>query len=540
MKRTSKPLLAALFSLLCALPLSAQIDPTVEVSREYDVKLQSIDKPFIGTQVPDSLRDFHVNMNYYTVDKPYADLYDFSPHRTFLLADAPKQRAPFIYAKLFGALPYSAEGGLYLQTPVRNGLSLSAFADHASYWPKGDTLAYDMRRTGFMKNAAGLKARYEWSRGVASLDAHYSGDVYRYWDTLFTKSVSSRYGVTLNVHSNDYASIRPFYDVTASYNYMKGGIDSDSLYTGKFYEHTIDVKATGGGVFRNNRILLEFETHDRISDYNAGFFSITPYYQYLNNLVDIRAGFRIASKTVSQTDGRIYSSRVKNFFPMLEFRVNVVPKLLWLNASVDGDNYLNSYTEMRGAFPWISASPFLNYSCDSYRAKVEMQLSIRDRLAVSAFVGYGASKNMPFLLPVDSLHVMDLEYADATHVTAGADAAWNSKDVTATAYYRFNKCTRDDGGVASLVPANEAGGAVRYNYRQRIFAKASFDYRSPVAFGASVIDSCYDLSLTAGYVSDRYFTFFLKAGNLLGKKNGYVPWSIAQPRNFGFGISFKF
>jgi hypothetical protein len=540
MKGNDRILLVALTAFLCAFPLNAQISPTVEVTRDYDVKLLSIDKPFIGTAVPDSLRMFHVNMDYYTIDKPYGDVYDFTPHRTFLLAREARPKDPILFARLSGALPLSVDGALFLQTPARKGFSLSAYVDHSSYWPTGDTLAYDLRRTGFMKNRAGLKGRYEWDKGEASLDLHYAGDAFRYWDTLFTKSVSNRFGATVNVHSSDYADIRPFYDVTVSYNYLNGGINAGAIYSGTFMEHTLDVCATGGGIIRNSRILLDFESHSRFSSQDANIFSVTPYYQYINDLVDIRAGLRIAGSTHYYEDADIYSGNVKNFFPVLDFRVGVIPDLLWLRVSVDGDNYLNSMTDKRSISPWIAASPKLDYSFDSYRGKAELRLCVRDRLTLSGFVGYAAGKNMPFLAPVDSLHVQNFEYANASRVTVGADAVWNSKDVEAAAYYRFNKCDREDGGTVSLVPSHEAGGYVRYDYRGRIFARVSFDYRSSVLFGSSTIDPVYDLGFSAGYVMDKYFTFFLKAGNLIGKKNEYVPWSISQPRNFGVGVVFKF
>ena len=70
----------SIFSLLFfLLPLRAQV-ATVEVSRPYDVNLDGIQKPAIPVYVDDSLHRFDVHFDYSIFNRPYSDLYDFTPY----------------------------------------------------------------------------------------------------------------------------------------------------------------------------------------------------------------------------------------------------------------------------------------------------------------------------------------------------------------------------------------------------------------------------------------------------------------------------
>ena len=73
------------FLLLALLPLRAQV-ATVEVSRPYDVNLDGIRKPEIPIFIDDSLHRFDVHFDYTIFNRPYNDLYDFTPYESIQLA----------------------------------------------------------------------------------------------------------------------------------------------------------------------------------------------------------------------------------------------------------------------------------------------------------------------------------------------------------------------------------------------------------------------------------------------------------------------
>ena len=89
-----------LISLLSvALPLRAQV-ATVEVSRPYDVNLDGIRKPAIPVSVDDSLHRFDVHFDYSIFNRPYGDLYDFTPYESIQLSTVGANRTPFVFARL--------------------------------------------------------------------------------------------------------------------------------------------------------------------------------------------------------------------------------------------------------------------------------------------------------------------------------------------------------------------------------------------------------------------------------------------------------
>ena len=95
MKRTA----ILILSLLCGvLTLRAQV-ATVEVSRPYDVNLDGIRKPAIPTSVDDSLHRFDVHFDYSIFNRPYGDLYDFTPYESIQLSTVGANRTPYVSSR---------------------------------------------------------------------------------------------------------------------------------------------------------------------------------------------------------------------------------------------------------------------------------------------------------------------------------------------------------------------------------------------------------------------------------------------------------
>ena len=97
------------------------IDPTVEVSREFDVKLGEIHKPEIPKNVADSLRSFNISFDYSIFNRPYRDLYEFSPHESAAIKPAKDARHPFSYLKIGAQFPLKPSAELYLQAVTKKG-----------------------------------------------------------------------------------------------------------------------------------------------------------------------------------------------------------------------------------------------------------------------------------------------------------------------------------------------------------------------------------------------------------------------------------
>ena len=86
MKMYPKTICRMVSVLFCAaFPLSRQaavaqdIDPTVEVTRQYEGRLAEVHKPVQQMPVPDSLQHFDLEFEYNIYDSPYGGTYSFDP-----------------------------------------------------------------------------------------------------------------------------------------------------------------------------------------------------------------------------------------------------------------------------------------------------------------------------------------------------------------------------------------------------------------------------------------------------------------------------
>ena len=78
MKNTAKYLIPALL-FLPAVAFSQDLNPTVEVSRQYRGALMDVDKPSLEMALPDSVQRFNLEFDYSVFDNPFRGAYEFRP-----------------------------------------------------------------------------------------------------------------------------------------------------------------------------------------------------------------------------------------------------------------------------------------------------------------------------------------------------------------------------------------------------------------------------------------------------------------------------
>ena len=92
-----KKILTAIAAFLLCNAAFAQIDPTVEVSRQYKVNIADIDRPIeTDLRVADSLQRFDVDFDYSIFNRPYTDLYEFTPYQTDSISKVTRRRPPHL------------------------------------------------------------------------------------------------------------------------------------------------------------------------------------------------------------------------------------------------------------------------------------------------------------------------------------------------------------------------------------------------------------------------------------------------------------
>ena len=166
--------LAAIF--LCG-NLFAQIDPTVEVSRHYKVNIADIDRPqTTDNRVPDSLQKFDVGFDYSIFDRPYTDLYEFTPYQTDSISKVVRRRPPFVMAQVGSQFPFAPEVMLRTQIVTKPKLNIGLDGDlkgaiaTLDYLGNEDALGVFRFNSGISGNL-----KHAWNTGELTMVLNYNG-----------------------------------------------------------------------------------------------------------------------------------------------------------------------------------------------------------------------------------------------------------------------------------------------------------------------------------------------------------------------------
>lgn len=554
-----KRLMITLAGVFTAVQLFAQIDPTVEVNRRYDVVAQDIHKPAIPIEVEDSLHRIDVSFDYSIFNRPYEDLYDFTPLESIQLSTIGANRAPVFYGKIgaqyapkpSGVLP-SAE--LFLQTKPRKGFSAGLYGRHNSCFG-GDIMGI-WDNESKMQNTLGGGITYDWSTGEMIFDASYSLDRYdfRYLDGLMGDPCNvlhrnNRLSVSANFNSANYESNSIYYDITAKYlnvgkNYGIGTADE------KISENNINLNGIVGASFDKHRIYVDINV-----DFSSrgeeggvlGLVELSPMYQYDKNRLNARLGIKFASRY--GTDGAAAQTR---FFPNVDARYAIVKDALWVHAAADGGMALNNYSSLLEECPYLLPYSDLGFSCRKIDARLSLEAVAFGRLSLSAGGAFRIHEARQIFSPLSyrgPVPAVEVGYVDANEWAFNAEVFWKSQDLTIGGNLTYSHYTDPQTKeIVKELPSFTAKAMFRYNFRERLIAQIDFKYRSSVSLvdHSSPIGETRetgpvaDVDANIHYLIGRHFSVFVRCGNILGHVNEYVPLYAEAGRNFGGGICFNF
>ena len=251
------PAAAVLF--LPLLAASQNLNPTVEVSRQYRGTMMELEKPSVGMALPDSVMKFDLEFDYSVFDSPFKGAYEFRPYLTDMeLSPAvPMDRKLYLRA---GA-GYSLHPVLDLVwSPVRNEkFRLSVFGSHRSYIGNykalgaeaaGAGISIARTGTGFygydMLSKAGVDGSYDWDSGVFSFRAGYYGTALK--DTVLTRGFNA-FDLDMKISSKLSPESHYVYDVELGYRFADDGFRYAGAEKDHMLVHDIDFSASMGGTF---------------------------------------------------------------------------------------------------------------------------------------------------------------------------------------------------------------------------------------------------------------------------------------------------
>ncbi|MBR3292423.1 MAG: TonB-dependent receptor [Bacteroidales bacterium] len=564
----------SIFSLFFVLlPLRAQV-ATVEVSRPYDVNLDGIQKPVIPIYVDDSLHRFDVHFDYSIFNRPYSDLYDFTPYETIQLATVGANRTPFVFGR-FGTQYAPGDRGimpageLYLQTKPKNGFCSGLYGRHNSFF--GDLgrgfNADPVLQTARMQNTVGGDLTYDWATGELMFDVKYDFDRYRYtaedpWERSQHHNNSVTASVNLNSAQKEENTV--YYDVTFLYrNTWKDFMLADiygSPDTTRLREGFLNVNGYVGASFEKHRIYvdmnIEYASYSGVHDFNIGVVEFSPIYQLnlrrLKAKLGVKFGSRYGIWGEIAEPGLDLSAR-SSIFPDLDIRYTIVDKALWAHAVVTGGNDLNTYSRMIDDCPIVLPTCRMDFGSRPLDATLTLESVISGRLGIELEANYKIYRNKMIFTPVYygiNITQMMPSYRNVDQFSVQGQVIWRSQDLTLGGRLRYAsyKDSYEKTAVTEM-PKFTGDAFLRYNFRERLIAQLEFNYRSATSGTINVADdivdryqvpSILDVDLNVNYLINKYITVFGKVGNLFNHRNQYMPLYLEPGRNFGVGVCLNF
>lgn len=505
-----------------------KIDPTVEVEKEFDGKVTNIVKSPLNTALPDSLLSFNLNFNYSIFDKPYKDLYEFTPLPSAKLQGAVQEKYPVFMAKAGIGFPLAPVAEVFLQPKLGHGSRLAIKAFFDGYYGKKNIMATNVGSNTAMKMkdakvaapnhtfGAGADYGYSWRNGFFTLGVDYSNNFYTYYgfaDDQWQKvSVSGAAvddgGYMKENFSHTYDQIEArmsigsikSYNRSAKFNYLANinfKNTSDKISDLRLNENLLCINGNISPAFnRFSRFVLGINSENMFRNIKPdaktsyGIFDVTPTFTWDKERWKLEIGIKLSGKYKSGENGENADEYHHYVFAVADFSYNAIKEKLWIYANIDGKNIMNSYSSILDENKWISPYADLRNSSMPFILNAGVKGKFINRLGYDAYVRYALHKGMlqyaylPWYDNNVEHNALSAVYGNTREFTVGAAINWKSKEFEAGANAEYSNYT--DCKKSTLVFKHKPLGYApfrlniygTYNYIERFYAGVSIGYRS--------------------------------------------------------------
>ena len=423
----------------------SKIGGTVEVKKDFDKDLTSAGKPKMKLVFSDTLRTFNLNFNYKIFDKPFRDMYEFSPIPSAQLHSPAQTVAPQIIAKIGLSYPISPVASVYIQPKIfdnegKNTTNTLRFmAEHKSYWDNlplstatsdynsslGET--HKLGRSSYAKSwntNAAVDYDRQWKSGTLNAELFYANvhDTYyglsgniKDFEQLKKKAfmngnLSHEYnqgGIRLKISSleNDNYSGKLHYDINAEFQSTADKaniaiVGNNTLYEAgnaiKLTENRIKINGEVGPTFgKYSMVTLGFNSetsfYTKCQEYHYSLLELTPTYSFNRGRWNFSLGVRLSAAFKNKDNTSKYFSY---FSPRATVSYELMENKLWAYGVADGGNETNSYASILQKNRW--AAPFIDIrpSSSPLIAKAGVKGIINKNLSYDVYAGYAIRKGM--------------------------------------------------------------------------------------------------------------------------------------------------
>lgn len=436
-------LLILIFQAAAAWNASAQnMDPTVEVSRNYQARHIDVMKPQMQMAVPDSVLHFDIDVDYTVNSSPYKGAYEFRPYYLDIRPEETAADVRNLYLRLGAG--YSMHPVVDLvYTPALNSraFSMSIYGTHRSYFGRyrsisilpdtgsGAELGWDRdsrpRYSGYdTYTRAGVDGHVLWKTGSFSFDLGYLG--YAGKDTLQRRGYDA-FTADFRIASNRNDDRYFYYNANVRYSYWEDKTHTDGMYF--LSGHDFSAYASLGPVFsEHSRALMDIAAE--VSDYgtalssSSGRFSLTPHYIIYKGrwFLDLGAELSVLlgndrsssgqvllggnQVSVSLPDGispgKMHSSKGQYIYPDIEIGFEAVKNYLDIYVKADGGENINRYSDLikRNRFTGLGYShsaiglPVMDNTVERINARLGFKGNVGSRLVYDINAGYARYRNL--------------------------------------------------------------------------------------------------------------------------------------------------
>lgn len=565
----------SLFSCLWAISgtLAAQnLDPTVEVTREYEGKLVEIHKPSLEMSVPDTVTHFALDFDYSVFENPYKGAYDFNPYTLSMKPSSSDTGERRLYLRAGAGYQLKPELDV-VWSPVRGkAFNMDIYATHRSflgnYWKLAPQeadgeIVFDRvpvestERTwpGYdILTKAGVDCRYDKESVVWGFGAGYYGLARK---SLISQASLNALDARMTVTTKPEQADGLRYDIAAAYRFAHDRLSSASALS----EHVFDFDMNFGPVLRG-RHQLDFDLGVDLAAYGgafratAGQVSVTPQYVFKTSRIRLNVGL-LLSKLVHP---KAIGAKEQYVYPDITFSYVLLPEAMKLYVAAKGGNVIDTYSSI------LSRNHHLTYAgaavptgCTTERAALSAGFDgrISSRFSYNVRGGYVCYGNA-FLDAVVFAPTPYPSFAYAPYQKWFVALDWLLK----TERFRMDGAMSYDrawgdvfhglsAGMTVLKPAAFTGDvSCEVNWNRRIFFGADCSFSTARKGGIAVLETTPDLAkeveakipgyadlgVFAEYVTARRLSFWLRAGNLLNMTVQRIPLYAEKGVNFTVGI----
>lgn len=521
-----KAFVAIFLTALAAVSLSAQnINQSVQVTNDYEVKMADFRKFGPDITVPDSLYRFDYSFDYSVFDSPYKGSYDFYPYEIRLTPTPMGYDGSKLYLKAGAGLSFHPELEVVYNPVTKENFALTVFDKGGGYGGKYHSRDGVDGFSGYeYSNLLGVEGHYLTKSHTIKFGAGYDGVFSK--SPVCATSWNSAYGGA-RISSAEKNKFYFAYDLGLNLRYGADRYASSKALS----EGVIEIDGSVGPVINEKYgFLIDFlfeaeslkDKRDGLSDMIANYASIRPHFTFNWGPVDLDVGLKADYASSGSSSGEIILA------PSVDAGLSFPKASLKLFAGIKGGRDVNTYRSLKAISPF-----YVKTSDDAFQvfSRTEYDVYAGVRGHGESFIQYELKAGMAsfFDSPLEALQGISFVSYRTSYIAADLHLKYGK--FYADGNLRLRRVSTSSTPSASVFAPSPFSGRIKagYNWLERIFVGVDIDGASRRKDLVSVLASVpgyVDVGVCGEYKFSHTMGAWLKIGNLLGgeieRHPGYI------------------